>query len=113
MAGRLPGAVARCASAEEVALLVRCCREKRIPIAPRGQGHTQSGHATSEGGVVLDTSAMAVIHAIDAAGETATVGGGVVWRDLGRATLELGLLPRVLTNNLAVSLARTLSRARP
>ena len=111
MADRLPGAVARCASAEEVALLVRCCREKRIPIAPRGQAHSQSGHATSEGGVVLDTSAMAVIHEIDAAGETATVGAGVVWRDLVRATLEHGLLPRVLTNNLGVSVGGTLSMA--
>ena len=53
---RLPGAVARCTSAEEVAEVVRFCRERKIPIAPRGQAHTQSGQATTEGGVLLDTS---------------------------------------------------------
>ena len=34
---RLPGAVARCHSAEEVAEVVRFCRERKIPIVPRGQ----------------------------------------------------------------------------
>ena len=58
MVDRLPGAVARCASAEEVAEVVRFCRERRIPIVPRGQGHTQSGQATTDTGVVLDTSSM-------------------------------------------------------
>jgi cytokinin dehydrogenase len=111
MVDRLPAAVARCASAEEVAAVIRCCRDKRIPVVPRGQAHTQSGQATAEGGVVLDTGAMAVIHEIDAAGETATVDGGVLWSDLVDATLERGLVPRVLTNNLGVSIAGTLSMA--
>ncbi|HEY8022251.1 MAG TPA: FAD-binding protein, partial [Thermoanaerobaculia bacterium] len=47
---RLPGAVARCRSAAEVAEVVRFCRERSLPIAPRGQAHTQSGQATSAGG---------------------------------------------------------------
>jgi cytokinin dehydrogenase len=111
MVDRLPGAVARCASAEEVAEVVRLCRERRIPIVARGQAHAQSGQATSAGGIVLDTSAMAVIHEIDAAGLTATVDGGVVWSDLVDAALPLGLVPRVLTNNLGVSVAGTLSMA--
>jgi cytokinin dehydrogenase len=111
MVDRLPGAVARCTSAEEVADVVRFCRHKRVPLVPRGQAHTQSGQATTAGGVVLDTSAMAVIHDIDAAGETATVDGGVLWSDLVDATLQHGLVPRVLTNNLGVSVAGTLSMA--
>jgi cytokinin dehydrogenase len=111
MVDRQPGAVARCASAEEVADVVRFCRHKRVPLVPRGQAHTQSGQATTAGGVVLDTSAMAVIHDIDVAGETATVDGGVVWGDLVNATLRHGLVPRVLTNNLGVSIAGTLSMA--
>jgi cytokinin dehydrogenase len=111
MVDRLPGAVARCASVEEVAEVVRFCRHKRIPIVPRGQAHTQSGQSTTEGGVLLDTSAMAIIHEIDAPGETATVDGGVIWGDLVDATLEHGVMPRVLTNNLGVSIAGTLSMA--
>ena len=45
---RLPGAVARCTSAEEVAAVVRFCRERKIPVTPRGQAHTQTGQATTD-----------------------------------------------------------------
>jgi FAD/FMN-containing dehydrogenase len=111
MADRLPGAVARCTSAEEVAEVIRFCRQRGIPVVPRGQGHTQSGQATTEGGVLIDTSSMQAIHEIDEAGETATVDCGVVWRDLVAATVPRGLVPRVLTNNLGVSISGTLSIA--
>ena len=60
----LPGAVARCKSAEEVAEVVRFCRERRIPLTPRGQAHTQSGQATTKDGVLLDTTVMNTIHEI-------------------------------------------------
>lgn len=111
MVDRLPGAAARCTCAEEVAEVIRLCRERKIPIVPRGQAHTQSGQATSDGGVLLDTSVMSTIHEIDEAGETATVDCGVVWRDLVAATLERGLVPRVLTNNLGVQISGTVSMA--
>jgi cytokinin dehydrogenase len=111
MVDRLPGAVARCTSAEEVAEVVRFCRQHGIPVVPRGQAHTQSGQATTEGGVVVDTSSMQKIHEIDDQGETATVDCGVIWRDLVDACLERGLVPRVLTNNLGVSISGTLSMA--
>jgi FAD/FMN-containing dehydrogenase len=111
MVDRLPGAVARCTSAEEVAEVVRFCRRRRIPVVPRGQAHTQSGQATSDGGVIVDTSSLQRIHEIDAEGETATVDCGVVWRDLVAATVPQGLVPRVLTNNLGVSISGTLSMA--
>jgi cytokinin dehydrogenase len=107
----LPGAVARCTSAEEVAEVVRFCREHRIPIVARGQGHSQSGQSTTEGGVLLDTSSLSTIHEIDEENEIATVDGGVVWRELVQATVPRGLVPRVLTNNLNVAVAGTLSMA--
>ena len=47
MVDRVPGAVARCSSAEEVAQVVRHCREHGLSIHVRGQGHTQSGQACS------------------------------------------------------------------
>lgn len=111
MVDRLPGAVARCSSAEEVAEVVRFCRERKIPVVARGQGHSQSGQSTTDGGVLVDTSSMRTIHEIDEAGETATVDCGVVWRELVHATLERGLVPRVLTNNLNVAISGTLSMA--
>lgn len=111
MADRLPGAVARCTSAEEVAAVVRFCRERKIPVVARGQGHSQTGQSTTDGGVLIDTSSMQTIHEIDEAGEIATVDAGVVWRQLVEATVPLGLVPRVLTNNLNVAISGTLSMA--
>ena len=108
---RLPGAVARCSTAEEVAEVVRACRETGLPLAIRGQGHTQSGQATTAGGVLLDTAAMQRIHAVDPEALTATCDGGVVWRDLVAATVPQGLVPPVLTNNLGVTVAGTTSVA--
>ncbi|HJX29128.1 MAG TPA: FAD-binding protein, partial [Thermoanaerobaculia bacterium] len=108
---RLPGAVARCTSAEEVAQVIRFCRERKIPVVARGQGHSQTGQSTTDGGVLIDTSAMRKIHEIDEANEIATVDAGVVWRSLVEATVPLGLVPRVLTNNLNVAISGTLSMA--
>ncbi|HBL28114.1 MAG TPA: oxidoreductase, partial [Acidobacteria bacterium] len=107
----LPGAVARCSSAEEVAEVVRFCRTHKIPLVARGQGHSQSGQSTTEGGVLVDTSSLNTIHEIDEAGETATVGAGVIWRELVQATVPRGFVPRVLTNNLNVAISGTLSMA--
>ena len=107
---RLPAAVARCTSAEEVAAVVRYCRERKIPVVARGQGHTQTGQSTTPG-VLLDTSSLRTIHEIDEAAETATVDGGVVWRELVEASIAKRMVPRVLTNNLNVTIAGTLSMA--
>ena len=89
---RLPGAVARCTSAEEVAQVIRFCRERKIPVVARGQGHSQTGQSTTDGGVLIDTSAMRTIHEIDEENEIATVDAGVVWRSLVEATVPLGLV---------------------
>lgn len=107
---RLPAAVARCTSTAEVAEVVRCCGEHGIPITPRGRGHSQSGQATTSG-LLLDTSAMTQIHSVDAVAGTATTDGGTTWRDLVAATAPRGWVPRVLTNNLDVSVAGTISVA--
>jgi cytokinin dehydrogenase len=108
---RLPGAVARCGSAEEVAEVIRYCRDNGLPVVPRGQGHTQSGQSTTTGGVVVDTSSLQTIHEIDTEGLTATVDAGVVWRDLVVASTAQGLVPPVLTNNLGVTISGTVSMA--
>ncbi len=107
---RVPGAVAHCKNAEEVAEIVRFCRERKVPITARAQGHTQSGQSTTVG-VLLDTSSMQQIHEIDAENLIVTCDCGVVWRDLVRTVVPLGLVPRVLTNNLGVTVCGTLSVA--
>src|SRR5688500_317919 len=54
---------------------------------------------------------MQRIHEIDEQGLTATVDGGVVWRDLVAEVVPRGFVPPVLTNNLGVSVAGTTSVA--
>lgn len=108
---RIPGAIARCETTEEVATVIRFCHDRGVPVAVRGQGHTQSGQSTTDGGVVIDTAAMQRIHGIDEENLIADCDGGVIWRDLVAETVPHGLVPRVLTNNLGVSLAGTTSVA--
>jgi FAD/FMN-containing dehydrogenase len=108
---RTPGAVARCRDAAEVAQVVRWCREHGVPLVGRGQGHTQTGQSTTDGGVLLDTSALRTLHEIDEEGLAVTCDGGVVWRDLVQALAPRGLVPPTLTNNLGVTVAGTLSVA--
>ena len=106
---QMPGAVARCRNAEEVATVVRFCREHGVPIAARSQGHTQSGQSLTPG-VTIDTSAMNALE-IDPAGRWADCQAGVVWRDLVVAATQRGLIPPVLTNNLGVTVSGTTSMA--
>jgi len=108
---RMPGAVARMENAEQVAELVRWCREHGVPIVGRGPGHTQTGQSTTDGGVVLDTSSMQTIHEIDEEGLTVLCDGGVIWRQLVHKVVPMGLVPPTLTNNLGVSIGGTLSVA--
>jgi FAD/FMN-containing dehydrogenase len=91
--------------------VVRFCRANGLSIHTRGQGHTQSGQACSDGKVLLDMSAMQTIHAVDTHEGWALVDGGVIWRDLVAKTVPMGWVPRVLTNNLGVSVAGTTSVA--
>ncbi|HEX2251634.1 MAG TPA: FAD-binding protein [Thermoanaerobaculia bacterium] len=108
---RTPGAVARCRNAEDVAEVVRWCRRHGVPVVGRGQGHTQTGQSTTEGGVVLDTSSMQTIHEVDEDGPTVLCDGGVVWRALVQHVVPMGLVPPTLTNNLGVTIGGTLSVA--
>ncbi len=107
---KVPAAVARCRDAREVAEVVRWCREHAIPIAPRSQGHTQSGQSLTTG-VLLDTSSMTRILEINEDEGWALCEAGVVWRDLVVEATGRGFIPPVLTNNLSVTVSGTTSVA--
>ncbi|MFN7941193.1 MAG: FAD-binding protein [Thermoanaerobaculia bacterium] len=107
---KTPAAVARCRTAEEVAIVIRFCRRHGLPIAARSQGHTQSGQSLTSG-VLIDTSAMNRILEIDEQEGWADCEAGVIWRDLVIVATQKGLVPPVLTNNLSVSVSGTTSVA--
>ena len=73
---RRPGAIVRPSNAAEVAQVVTMARDLGLELAVRGGGHSNAGHSTTEGGIVLDLSAMTALD-IDLEGRTAWAQGGL------------------------------------
>lgn len=87
---RYPAVIARCRTAEDVALAVQFGVRHDLAIAVRGGGHSFSGLSMCEGGLVIDLSPMQSI-AIDPRRRLAQVGPGVLWRQLDTAAEAVGL----------------------
>jgi cytokinin dehydrogenase len=96
---------------EDVVAAVRFARENRLHLSTRGSAHSQSELAISDGGILLSMRSMRRIHSVDEKNQTVEVDGGVVWRDLVHHVKRWELYPRVLTNNLGVTVGGTLSIA--
>lgn len=71
-----PAAIVRVADAGDVSRLVSLAREHGFELAVRSGGHSGAGHCTSEGGIVLDLSAMKKLE-IDFENQTAWVETGM------------------------------------
>lgn len=108
---RTPRLIVRPSSAEDVARVLRYAARVGLPVATRGEAHTQTGQALVQDGILLDLTSLDTIHEVDAKGLTATVASGVKWRSLVERVLPQGLIPPVLTNNLDVTFGGTLSMA--
>jgi FAD/FMN-containing dehydrogenase len=90
MIDRRPALVARCADANDVALLVGFARTHDLPLAVRGGGHNGAGLGTCDDGVVIDLSLLRDIE-VDPKVRTVRVGGGCTWGEVDAATGEYGL----------------------
>jgi cytokinin dehydrogenase len=93
-------------SADDVAAMVRHCRERAIPVAARGQGHSTGGQAQVPEGLVVD---MRSLRGVRVEGDRAVVAAGTTWSELLAAALPYGLTPPVLTDYLELSVGGTLS----
>lgn len=87
---RRPAAVIRAADADDVARAVVLARETGLELAVRGGGHSVAGHSASQGGLVLDMSAMKGL-AIDVAGRTAWAETGLTAGEYTAAAAQHGL----------------------
>lgn len=58
---RRPAVIARCSGPADVLAAVRFARERELPVAVRGGGHAIAGHAVTDGGIVVDLSAMTAV----------------------------------------------------
>jgi FAD/FMN-containing dehydrogenase len=90
MIDRRPELIARCASAADVAQVVRFADAHRLPLAVRGGGHNGAGLGTVDAGVVIDLSPLKDVQ-VDPEARTVRVGGGCTWGEVDAATGEHGL----------------------
>ncbi|MFL5757827.1 MAG: FAD-binding oxidoreductase [Chloroflexota bacterium] len=87
---RRPAAIVRVADADDVARVVTFARDNSIELAVRSGGHSNAGHSTTDGGIVLDLRDLVTVE-IDAAARTAWAGSGLTAVDFLKATTEHGL----------------------
>ena len=73
---RRPGAIVRPADPAQVAQVVTMARDLGLELAVRGGGHSNAGHSTTDGGIVLDLSELTALD-IDVDGRTAWAEGGL------------------------------------
>jgi FAD/FMN-containing dehydrogenase len=90
MIGTRPAVIARPTSTNDVAVALQVARERGLTVTVRGGGHGVAGNALSEGGLVIDLSALREI-GVDPDARVARARGGVTLGELDRATQEFGL----------------------
>ena len=103
----VPVAVLRPGSYEDIVAAVCFARRLCIPLAMRGNGHSNFGQALSEAGIAIDSRTLNTIHHID--DERAVVDAGVLWRELLAAGSACDSTPPVLTDYLDLTVGGTLS----
>lgn len=87
---RRPAVIVRVADASDVAQVVHYARETGAELAVRGGGHSAAGFGVSDGGIVIDLSAMKGLE-IDPDTRTAWAEGGLTAGEYTTAAAEHGL----------------------
>ena len=87
---RRPAAIVRAADAADVARVVTLARETGAELAVRSGGHSRAGHGTTDGGIVLELSAMNAV-TIAADGRSAWAQTGITAGGYTTATGAHGL----------------------
>ena len=90
MIDRRPAVIARCSSAADVVHAVKLAREVGLTLSVYGGGHSVTGSAVCEGGVMVDLRGMKGIE-IDPAARTGRFEAGLNWGEFDAATAAHGL----------------------
>ncbi len=99
-----PGYVAKPATAEEVAQLLKVATQQKVPVTARGSGSGLSGAATPrEGGLLISFERMNAILEVDTTNQVAVVQPGVTLTELDAATAGTGLSYMVHPGELSSS----------
>ena len=87
---RRPLVIARVADAQDVVKVVRFAADNALELAVRSGGHSIAAHSVSDGGIVIDLSAMKALE-IDIAGRTAWAETGLTAEEFSRQVGVHGL----------------------
>ena len=104
---RVPAAVLRPRSVQDIVRMVRYANEQSIKVATKGQGHSRYGQTQAEGGIVIDSSTLNAVHAPKESSIDAEPGAS--WGSVANTALARGLSPRVVTDCLQLTVGGTLS----
>src|SRR5690242_6720539 len=87
---RKPALIVCCTGVADIIEAVNFARTHQLPIAVRGGGHNAAGHATCNGGMVVDLTLMKGIQ-VDPRRRTARAQGGCTWAEFDRETQVFAL----------------------
>jgi FAD/FMN-containing dehydrogenase len=90
MIDRHPDLIVHCAGAADVIGAVNYARGRQLSLAVRGGGHSAAGSSVSDGGLMIDLSAMNGIR-VDPARRIVRAEPGVTWAELDHETQAFGL----------------------
>lgn len=103
----VPAAVLRPGSVDDVVRMVRFANRHGIPIAVRGQAHSQYGQSLVEDGILVESAHLNAVHSVGARAVDAQA--GATWADVTAATLAAGRTPLVMPDVMALSVGGMLS----
>ena len=87
---RRPALIARCVDVADVRAAIAFARERQLPLAVRGGGHSGAGFGTCDDGHVIDLTPMRGVR-VDPDARTARIGGGCTWGEVDHATHAYGM----------------------
>jgi FAD/FMN-containing dehydrogenase len=90
MINKRPAMIARCRGVADVVQCVKFARTHDLVVAMRCGSHNAAGHATCDGGLVIDLSPMKGIR-VDPGTRRVRAQGGVLWGELDRECQVYGL----------------------
>ncbi|KAJ4358661.1 uncharacterized protein N0V89_003245 [Didymosphaeria variabile] len=82
--------VVKISSADDASATVKFVKENKIPFVVRGGGHSTSGSASIEDGLVIDLSLMRGV-TVNPEKKTVRAEGGALWVDVDEAAAQYGL----------------------
>jgi len=87
---RRPEQIVRCTGTADVLAALRFARQRRLPLAVKGSGHSAAGFGVCDGGVVIDLTAMNGVH-VDPVRRVARARAGATWGEFDHETQAFGL----------------------